>query len=69
MSENTKLDPFNKAPKDVKKIIVKVIELERDKLNLANPRLGSEVVDIVKSIVTEKDLDQNDSNENGEMSW
>jgi hypothetical protein len=51
-----KLKPFNDAPDDIKAIIVKVLELEKDKLDLQNPRLKSEVVDIVKTLVTEKDL-------------
>jgi len=51
-----KLKPFNDAPDDIKAIIVKVLELEKDKLDLLSPRLKSEVVDIVKTLVTEKDL-------------
>ena len=51
-----KLKPFNDAPDDIKAIIVKVLELEKDKLDLQNPRLKSEVVVIVKTLVTEKDL-------------
>jgi hypothetical protein len=51
-----KLKPFNDAPDDIKAIIVKVLELEKDKLDLQNPRLKSEVVDIVKTLVTEKGL-------------
>jgi hypothetical protein len=51
-----KLKPFNDAPDDIKAIIVKVLELEKAKLDLQNPRLKSEVVDIVKTLVTEKDL-------------
>ena len=62
-----KLKPFNDAPDDIKAIIVKVLELEKAKLDLQNPRLKSEVVDIVKTLVTERDLESDNDNE--EMSW
>ena len=64
MSDEEKLKPFYDAPEDIRAIILKVIELEKTKLDLVNPRLRSEVVDIVKTLVTEKDLD----NENEEES-
>ena len=56
MSEK-KLEPFYDAPKDIQKIIVNVLELEKNRLDSNNPRLSSEVVEIVKTLVTEKDLD------------
>ena len=56
MSEK-KLEPFYDAPKDIQKIIVDVLELEKNRLDSNNPRLSSEVVEIVKTLVTEKDLD------------
>ena len=49
--------------------IVKVLELEKDKLDLLSPRLKSEVVDIVKTLVTEKDLNQDDIIDNEEEVW
>ena len=52
-----KLKPFHDAPEDIKAIIVKVLDLEKKKLDVQNPRLKSEVVDIVETLVTENDLD------------
>ena len=69
MSEEKKLKPFYDAPDDIKAIIVKVIELEKTKIDLVQPRLRSDVVDIVKTLVTEKDLDNDNDNDNEEMSW
>jgi hypothetical protein len=56
-----KLKPFHDAPEDIKAIIIKVLELEKTKLDTQNPRLKSEVVDIVKTLVTENDLDDENS--------
>ena len=56
MSEK-KLEPFYDAPEDIQKIIVDVLELETQRLDSNNPRLSGEVVEIVKALVTEKDLD------------
>ena len=56
MSEK-KLQPFYDAPKDIQQIIVDVLELEKNRLDSNNPRLSSEVVEIVKTLVTEEDLD------------
>ena len=56
MSEK-KLKPFYEAPKDIQKIILKVLDLEAKRLDSDNPRLSGEVVEIVKTLVTEKDLD------------
>ena len=56
MSEK-KLQPFYDAPKDIQQIIVDVLELEKNRLDSKNPKLSSDVVEIVKTLVTEKDLD------------
>ena len=63
MSDKEKLKPFNDAPDDIKAIIVEVLQLEKKKLDLVNPRLKSEVVDIVKTLVTERDLESDNDNE------
>ena len=66
MSEK-KLKPFYDAPKDIQKIIVDVLALETQRLDSNNPRLSGEVVEIVKTLVTEKDLDTD--NEESHDNW
>jgi len=61
-----KLLPFEEASKKIKEIIVEVIKLENVKLSQKEPRIGGEVMDIVKSLVTEKDLNQDDIIDNEE---
>jgi hypothetical protein len=56
-----KLKSFEEAEKNIQQIIVKVLDLEKEKLSQKEPRLGSEVVDIVKMVITENDLDQNEN--------
>ncbi len=46
------LEPFDTATPEVKEIIKQVLKLERDKLYLDRPRLQSEIVDIIKGIVS-----------------
>jgi len=64
-----KLLPFEEASKKIKEIIVEVIKLENVKLSQKEPRIGGEVMDIVKSLVTEKDLNQDDIIDNEEEVW
>ncbi len=55
MSERKKSDhsdPFRTASPEVQKIIKEVLKLERDKLYQDRPRLQSEIVDIIKGIVS-----------------
>ncbi len=55
MSESKKPDhfePMRTASPEVQKIIKEVLKLERDKLSQDRPRLQSEIVDIIKGIVS-----------------
>ena len=46
------LEPLRTASPEVQKIIKEVLKLERDKLYQDRPRLQSEIVDIIKGIVS-----------------
>ena len=61
-----KLIPFEEASKKIKEIILEVLQLEKEKLSQKEPRIGGEVMDIVKSLVTETDLNQDDIIDNEE---
>ncbi|MEM7476696.1 MAG: hypothetical protein AAF483_17050 [Planctomycetota bacterium] len=55
MSERKKpdhLEPLRTASPEVQKIIKEVLKLERDKLYQDRPRLQSEIVDIIKDVVS-----------------
>jgi len=39
---------FDSAPKRVQKIIKKVLELEKQKLDQGSPRVNAEIIDIIK---------------------
>jgi len=55
MSETNKpdhLEPLRTASPEGQKIIKEVLKLERDKLYQKSPRLQSEIVDIIKRIVS-----------------
>ena len=55
MSDHKKSDhvePLRTASPEVQKIIKEVLKLERDKLYQDRPRLQSEIVDIIKGIVS-----------------
>ncbi len=46
------LEPLHTASPEVQKIIKEVLKLERDMLYQAKPRLQSEIVEIIKGIVS-----------------
>lgn len=46
------LKPLYEANPEVQKIIKEVLKLERDNLYRNQPRLQSEIIDIIKGIVT-----------------
>lgn len=55
MNDKTKaahLEPLRTASPEVRKIIQEVLKLERDNLYQLRPRLQSEIVDIIKGVVS-----------------
>jgi hypothetical protein len=46
------LEPLRTANPEVQRIIKEVLKLERDNLYQHRPRLQSEIIDIIKGIVT-----------------
>ena len=46
------IEPLRTASPEVQKIIKEVLKLERDKLYQNKPRLQSEIVDIIKGIIS-----------------
>lgn len=55
MSEAKKtdhLEPLRTASPEVQKIIKEVLKLERDKLYQKSPKVQSDIIDIIKSIVS-----------------
>jgi hypothetical protein len=51
------MDCFDSAPERVKQIIIKVLELEKQKLEQVRPRLNAEIVDIIKHEVQGEPLE------------
>lgn len=43
--------PVREAPPEIKKIIIEVLKLERDRLYEDRPRLNSEIINIIKDAV------------------
>ena len=66
MSEDTQ-KLFDESPEDIQKIIVEVLALEKNKLDKVNPRINSDVVDIVKNIVNK--VDNEEENEVEHEDW
>lgn len=46
------LEPLYSAEPTVQKIIREVVKLEQDRIHQARPRLNSEIVDLIKRVIS-----------------
>lgn len=44
-------EPITRAPAEVKEIIERVLEIEKEKLYLRNPRINDDILKIVKEVI------------------
>jgi hypothetical protein len=54
MSEDSMQDiqePITRAPVEVREIIERVLEIEKEKLYLRNPRINDDILKIVKEVI------------------
>ncbi|MCT7949359.1 hypothetical protein NG798_06130 [Ancylothrix sp. C2] len=44
-------EPITKAPPEVREIIERVLEMEKEKLYLKNPRINDDILKVVKEVI------------------
>lgn len=52
MSEHKKpIEPFESAPAEIKEIMKRILELEKERLYEQRPRINSDIVNIIKDVI------------------